>query len=180
LPILLREGNEQRANQAPTVAAVAPGGEALAGPLDSTPSATTVPATADQPAASTSAPTDADTTTTEDAANYLVGSPTTPDSVQSITVAVPAPQPETSETATASYRRWAAGSSWAANPCAAWFLKVGTTVNVTNLDNGHSVTCTIVDRTGTDKSHVIVLDTDLFAQLADLVHAPIPVRISWK
>jgi len=170
LPILLREGSQQRANQ-PTVAVVAPGGQALASPLDSG-SSTTVAADQPTPAAPT-------TTTTADSASFLVGSPTTPDTSGSITIAVPAPASETTRMVTASFKRWAKGSTWAADPCAAWFLKLGTRVAVTNLENGHTATCTVVDRTGTAKSDVIVLDADLFAQLSDLVHAPIPVRINW-
>src|SRR5690242_20600925 len=111
LPILLREGKEQHVNQ-PTVAAVAPGGEALASPLDSTPAApsTTVPGKA---AAATSSPktTVAPTSSTDDAASFLVGSPTTPPAGTSITIAVPAPDSTTTMTGTASYKRWAAGSS---------------------------------------------------------------------
>jgi hypothetical protein len=176
LPILLREGSQQRANQ-PTVAVVAPGGQALASPLDSS-SSTTV--AADRAAPALPPPPEApDTTTTEAPASFLVGAPTTPDTAGSITIAVPAPASETTQTVTASFKRWAKGSTWASDPCAAWFLKVGTRVTVTNLDNGHIATCTIVDRTGTAKSDVIVLDADIFAQLSDLVHAPIPVRISW-
>jgi hypothetical protein len=178
LPVLLREGTEQRANQ-PTVAVVAPGGEALASPLDSAVSNPAAPAQQQLQNTST-ANTSANTSTTADAASFLPGSPTTPVTGQSITIAVPASVPQTTQTGTASYKRWAKGSTWATNPCATWFLKVGTSVTVTNLDNGHTVTCTVVERTGTDKSQAIVLDTDLFAQLADLVHAPIPVRISWK
>jgi hypothetical protein len=56
---------------------------------------------------------------------------------------------------------------------------VGTKVTVTNLNNGHTVTCTIVQRTGTDKAQAVVLNTPLFGQLADLIEAPIPVRITW-
>jgi len=184
LPILLREGTEQRVNQ-PTVAAVAPGGAALASPLDSSPSSTVV-ATGSSTGGSSApapAPTPAsagETSTTADAARFLVGSPTTPDAAGSVTIAVPAPPSDTTLTGTASFKRWVKGSTWAADPCAAWFLKVGTRVTVTNLDNGHTVSCTIVERTGTEKSQVIVLDADIFAKLSDLVHAPIPVRISWR
>jgi hypothetical protein len=179
LPILLREGSQQRANQ-PTVAVVAPGGQALASPLDSG-SSTTVAADQAAPAvhAAPAPPAAPTTTTTADSASFLVGSPTTPDTAGSITIAVPAPASETTRMVTASFKRWAKGSTFAADPCAAWFLKLGTRVAVTNLENGHTATCTVVDRTGTAKSDVIVLDADLFAQLSDLVHAPIPVRINW-
>ena len=180
LPILLREGNERRVNQ-PTVAAVAPGGEALASPLDS--SASTAVVAAGSASAAESAPASAppaqQPSTTEDAPRFLVGGTTTAETAGSVTIAVPAPASATTQTGTASFKRWASGSTWATDPCATWFLKVGTRVTVTNLDNGHNVTCTVVERTGTDKTQVIVLDADLFAQLSDLVHAPIPVRITW-
>jgi hypothetical protein len=178
LPILLREGSQQRTNQ-PTVAVVAPGGEALASPLDSSPSGTVVAADTAQPAAP-AAPAASDTSTTADAASFLVGGPTTAGTSGSITIAVPAPASDTTQTGTASFKRWVKGSTWAPDPCATWFLKVGTRVTVTNLDNGHTAMCTIVERTGTDKSQSIVLDADIFAQLSDLLHAPIPVRIAWR
>jgi len=181
LPILLREGNERRVNQ-PTVAAVAPGGEALASPLDSSASSAVV-AAGSSPAsesASTSAPHAQPSSTIDNSARYLVGGTTTAETAGSITIAVPAPPSETTKTGTASFKRWAPGSTWATDPCATWFLKVGTRVTVTNLDNGHTATCTVVERTGTDKTQVIVLDANVFAQLSDLVHAPIPVRITWR
>ncbi len=52
LPILLREGKEQHVNQ-PTVAAVAPGGQALASPLDSSASVPATSAAGKAPAAPT-------------------------------------------------------------------------------------------------------------------------------
>lgn len=181
LPILLREGNESRVNQ-PTVAAVAPGGEALASPLDSSASSPVVAAGSSPAAesASTPAPPVQQPSTTDDSARFLVSGTTTAGTVGPVTIAVPAPPSQTSETGTASFKRWARGSTWATDPCATWFLKVGTRVTVTNLDNGHTATCTVVERTGTDKAQVIVLDADIFAQLSDLVRAPIPVRITWR
>ena len=54
---------------------------------------------------------------------------------------------------------------------------VGTDVTVTNLDNGHAVTCTIVERTGTEQSPGrLVLDTDVVRPSSPTwSHAPIPV-----
>jgi hypothetical protein len=181
LPILLREGKEQHANQ-PTVAVVAPGGQALASPLDGTsaggPATTQAAARTNGGSAPPPGPS-AGPSTTEDVPDFLVGSPTTPPARTSITIAVPAGDSNSAKTGTASYRRWPAGASTVPNPCATWYLPVGTKVTVTNLDNGHTVTCTIVQRTGTDKTQAIVLDTPLFARLADLIEAPIPVRITW-
>src|SRR5205823_3117330 len=103
----------------PTVAVVAPGGEALASPLDSSPSSTVVAADAGPVprAAAAAAP---NTSTTADAADFLVGTPTTPDTRGSITIAVPAPAAEATQTGTASFKRWAKVSTWASDPCAAW------------------------------------------------------------
>ncbi len=51
------------------------------------------------------------TSSTDDAASFLVGSPTTPPAGTSITIAVPAPDSATTRTGTASYKRWPAGSA---------------------------------------------------------------------
>ena len=48
---------------------------------------------------------------------------------------------------------------------------------MTNLDNGHSVSC-IATRVYTDGSDGLVMQTNLFAQIADLTDAPIPVDIT--
>jgi hypothetical protein len=156
LPFLLNEGKAQRAERPPTVAAVAPGGEALAAPLGN------------------------EDRSTEAGPSFLFSGPTDPTTAPAIFVAVPASTSPTSETGRASYRRWAEGSTSVSAPCAAWFLDIGTAVTVTNLDNGHTVQCVIADRTGVPDDRVIVLDTTVFEQLADLVEAPIPVTISWQ
>jgi hypothetical protein len=166
LPFLLREGKEQRSDRPPTVAAVAPGAEALASPTGDEQRAAT-------PAAS------ADATTTVAGPGFLSG-PTFPTVARTITVVVPTTNSATSETGRATFRRWAGGSTTTAAPCAVWFLPVGTTVTVTNLDNGHQVKCVIAARTGVPDGQLIVLDTPVFEQLADLIEAPIPVTISWR
>ena len=56
-------------------------------------------------------------------------------------------------------------------------VDTGTRITVTNLDNGHAVSC-IADRVYTDGSDGLVLHTDLFAQIADLTDAPVPVDIT--
>jgi len=168
LPFLLREGKEQRDDRPPTVAAVAPGAEALATPAGD-PAATGTPA---------STPTTAAPTTPAGPA-FLSG-PTLPTVARAVTVVVPTAPSATSQTGRASYRRWPAGATATGAPCAAWFLPVGTHVTVTNLDNGHTVECVIAERTGVPDDQVVVLDTPVFEQLADLIEAPIPVAISWR
>jgi len=56
-------------------------------------------------------------------------------------------------------------------------VETGTRITVTNLDNGHAVSC-IANRVYTDGSEGIVLHTTAFAQIADLTDAPIPVDIT--
>jgi hypothetical protein len=169
LPFLLREGKEQRDERPPTVAAVAPGAEALASPTGDGPHP-------DAPAATTPATAPA---TTEPGPSFLSG-PSIVTVARTITVAVPTTGSGTTETGRASFRRWPAGSTTISAPCAAWFLPIGTPVTVTNLDNGHLVECVVADRTGVPDDQLIVLDTPDFEQLADLVEAPIPVSISWR
>jgi hypothetical protein len=170
LPFLLNEGKAQRAERPPTVAAVAPGGEALASPLGDEA----------QPTPPADGAALASTPTTDAGPSFLFSGPTSPTTAPAIVVAVPASTSPTAETGRASFRRWPAGSTSVSAPCAAWFLDLGTTVTVTNLDNGHAVRCVIADRTGVPDDQVIVLDTAVFEQLADVVEAPIPVTISWQ
>ena len=170
LPYLLREGKEQRSDRPPTVAAVAPGAEALGSPTGDgvqDPAAPTV---------STPAP---DPTTTEVGPSFLSG-PTFPTVARTITVAVPTTNSPSTQEGRASFRRWRPGSTSVSAPCAAWFLPLGTMVTVTNVDNGHTVTCVIAERTGVPHDQVIILDTPVFEQLADLIEAPIPVTVSWR
>jgi hypothetical protein len=171
LPFLLREGKAQRDERPPTVAAVAPGAEALASPTGEKPATDAVDPAPTSPAVTPP--------TTEPGPGFLSG-PTIATVARAITVAVPTTSSGTTETGRASFRRWPAGSTTISAPCAAWFLPIGTAVTVTNLDNGHLVTCVIADRTGVPDDQLIVLDTPIFEQLADLVEAPVPVSISWR
>jgi hypothetical protein len=175
LPVLLREGKDERAERPPTVAAVALRGEALASPLgDETSSTTAADDSAPSPPSSPPAST---ATTDSDPPAFLSSIPA--ETSNAIVVAVPTEAPATTQAGQATYRRWPPGAK-AADPCAAWFLKVGTKVTVTNLDNGHTVVCTITDRTGVPTDATVVLDTPTFSRLADLIEAPIPVSISWS
>ena len=53
------------------------------------------------------------------------------------------------------------------------------TIEVVNLHNGHTVTCTVVGAPATGDRAPLVLDDAGFLELADLADQPIPVRISW-
>ncbi len=55
---------------------------------------------------------------------------------------------------------------------------IGARLVVTNTDNGHRVACRVVSNDVPD-GVTVVIDTDLFLDLADLVEAPVPVSLSW-
>ena len=73
------------------------------------------------------------------------------------------------------YRRFDAHSD---QLCAVAFLPPGSRITVEDTDNGKKVTC-VVSRETVALPLVVVLDSTLFGQLADLSEAPIPVRIRW-
>ena len=84
----------------------------------------------------------------------------------------PAPAVERISTS-ASYR----SSISPADTCLTSDIQTGAVVTVTNLDNGHSITC-IATRVYSDADIGLVMHTDTFSQIADLTDAPIPVEIS--
>jgi hypothetical protein len=63
--------------------------------------------------------------------------------------------------------------------CATPLAPAGSTLTVTNIDNGLHVTCynsaSVEPPAGTD----LVVHTDLLARICDLADAPVPVRVSW-
>lgn len=87
-------------------------------------------------------------------------------------IAVPAPPAIASITTTATFRS-ALGSPSA---CMIPGISSGRQVVVVNLDNNRSVTCTAI-LAPSSAADQLVLASELFAQLADLTDAPIPVEI---
>lgn len=78
----------------------------------------------------------------------------------------------------ATWDRWTPAEVGTSSPCATPLAALGQQVTVTNLDNGRSVTCVVVDQ-GALPVHVVVkIDAALFQSLADLGESPIPVRIT--
>lgn len=55
----------------------------------------------------------------------------------------------------------------------------GSKLVVRNLNNGRSISCSNVMMPSTPANVSVVLHTELFVQLSDLVNAPIPVSITW-
>jgi hypothetical protein len=184
LPILVKE-NGKHADRPSVAAAVAPGGELAATlraaePSDGTAAEDGGAAAADAAVAadSAAAPATHPTTTTDPPPGFLSG-PTTGPPPSVVAVAVPGPLPATFRAGKASFRRWAAGAVSVSNPCATPYAKAGARVTVTNQDNGRSATCVVVARNALDPGQIIVLDTSVFEQIADLGASPIPVTITW-
>jgi hypothetical protein len=63
--------------------------------------------------------------------------------------------------------------------CTALFAPDGSTLKVTNVDNGQSVTCTNTYGKAVPSGADMVLDTDLYTRIASLADAPVPVRVTW-
>jgi hypothetical protein len=88
-------------------------------------------------------------------------------------IATPAAPDVEHITTSASYRSTISPT----DTCLASNITTGTTITVTNLNNGHSITCTAT-RVYSTADTGLILFTDTFAQIADLTDAPIPVEIS--
>jgi hypothetical protein len=184
LPMLMRE-NGKHADRPSVAAAVAPGGELAATLRAADPSSSSATGNGHTAAADRTggadagaAPASTPTTTTDPPPGFLSG-PTTGPPPAVVAVAVPGPLPSTFRAGKASFRRWAAGAVSVSNPCATPYAKAGARVTVTNQDNGRSATCVVVARNALDPGQIIVLDTSVFEQIADLGASPIPVTITW-
>ena len=55
----------------------------------------------------------------------------------------------------------------------------GSTLTVTNTNNGQTTTCVNSISTPLPAGVDIVIHTDIFTSISDLADAPVPVRISW-
>ena len=64
-------------------------------------------------------------------------------------------------------------------PCTTVLAPPGIVITVTNVDNGLSTTCTNTRMTSVPPGADIALHTDVYMTIAELVDAPVPVRISW-
>lgn len=64
-------------------------------------------------------------------------------------------------------------------PCSAVAAPSGAQITVTNVDNGQSVVCTNTLGMSIPIGAEMAIDINLYVKIADLVDAPIPVRISW-
>lgn len=95
-----------------------------------------------------------------------------------ITVNVPAPPTGSNVKGTASYIRWQ-GNLLGLRPCATPHALIGAIITVTNLNNGRSLECNNVSIQALPGNNIILVHTDVFLAIADLIDAPIPVQISF-
>lgn len=94
-----------------------------------------------------------------------------------ITVNVPTPPTGTVISGRASYIRWPQTLGLA--PCATPHALIGAKITITNLNNARTVVCDNVSIESLGGGDVIIIHTDVFLQIADLVDAPIPVEIQF-
>jgi|GEM_PF-3769458 hypothetical protein len=151
--MLLAENGNDAESRPPAVAAVGLPGLASGAPATSGPTSTA-------------------------AAAFLGDATTTPPPIV-IDIAVPAPKPDTSTQGKAGFKRWAPGTVGVLNPCATELVPAGQTVTVTNLDNGRSAECFVVGSNGVPRGTDIVIQTEVFESLGDVVQAPVPVELRW-
>ncbi len=105
----------------------------------------------------------------------------------------PRPRPTATATATATVAQPVTATPTAANSrvgiatwynyipgqCATSYLPKGTTITVTDLSTGKSVTCVVTDREQAGGDHVVDLNQTQFAELAPLGQGVIRVRVLW-
>lgn len=99
------------------------------------------------------------------------------DAPEIITVNVPAPPEGTIVKGNATFIRWP--QTMGLRPCATPVAVIGAVITVTNLNNGRSLTCDNVSIQTLTTGTIIVIHTELFIEIADLVDAPLAVEISF-
>jgi hypothetical protein len=69
---------------------------------------------------------------------------------------------------------------YSSNPvCFSAMTPVGVQLTITNINNGRSVKCTSAFGSSVPAGVSVQLNSTQFTQLADLIDAPIPVKITW-
>ena len=150
------------ARSEPSSGTAAPNVAAVAGVATPGAGAATAPNTADDPLGADGP--------------IFVDGPTTPPRPAVVAIAVPATPPGKSLDGEATYKR---NPDPNATGCSAPLAGFNATLTVTNLDNGRSWTC--VNRTPhpLQPGLVIELTAAQFEHIAQLVDAPVHVRIQW-
>lgn len=161
----------------PSVAAVGAGGAVdAAGPATQTagetPAATSTTG-ATRPVAE-AAPEAEDDDPFGDTHPVFLDGPTRPLTPVVLDVAVPTTDATSTVAGHAAYMR-----SGVPDRCDTPHAPVNATIVVTNVNNGRTVTCRNTFTFGLASGLAVVLDEAAFLRIADLVDAPVPVRIAW-
>jgi hypothetical protein len=93
-----------------------------------------------------------------------------------VDIIIPPGPSATEASGRASFRRYPDPTK---RPCSTALAPWGSTLTVTNTDNGQTTTCVNSISTPLPSGVDIVLHTDVFTIISDLADAPVPVRISW-
>jgi len=107
----------------------------------------------------------------------FVDGPTTPPKPAVVQIVVPAQVEEGHVDGGATYKRTIGDQP---DSCAAPHAPFNRKLTVTNRDNGRSITCVNRAAASLGKGLEVMLTTDAFGQIAQLIDAPVPVRISWQ
>jgi hypothetical protein len=107
----------------------------------------------------------------------FVDGPTTPPKPAVVQIVVPAQVEEGHLDGRATYQRTIGDRP---DSCSAPNAPFGKTLTVTNRDNGRWVTCVNRAPQQLGKGLEIMLTFDQFSQIAQLIDAPVPVRITWQ
>ncbi len=94
-----------------------------------------------------------------------------------ITVNVPAPPSGSTVKGTASFIRWP--KTMGLRPCATPHALIGAIITITNLNNGRTLKCNNVSIQSLTGGNIILIHTEIFLEIADLVDAPLPTQISF-
>lgn len=107
----------------------------------------------------------------------FIDGPTTPPKPAVIQIVVPAAVEGDFTEGGASYK---SDNSGVSDTCSAPGAPFGATLTVTNRDNGRSVTCVNRKPMGLTAGLAIQLNRAQFSEIAQILDAPVPVRISWN
>jgi hypothetical protein len=107
--------------------------------------------------------------------SVILGGPPPLSPTGSAAVAFPATSPN-SLTGRATFTAF----GYSSNPvCFSAMTPVGVQLTITNINNGRSVKCTSAFGSSVPTGVSVQLNSTQFTQLADLIDAPIPVKITW-
>ena len=92
-----------------------------------------------------------------------------------VDVAVPPPPNANEVSARAAFARYNA----VGRVCTTLLAPDGALLTIRNVDNGQTTTCTNTLGKAVPPGADVVLDTNIYTEIANLADAPVPVRMSW-